>query len=82
MKGISEDFASAFEGMDVSAFTKVEEAGSLFFRPYTRNTPVWEDALQQDGAFLNAWQDPSDPELMAQACDNAQTIIENAIAAE
>jgi len=82
MKGISEDFASAFEGMDVSAFTKVEEEGSLYFRPYTRNTPVWEDALQQDGAFLNAWQDPSDPELMAQACDNAQTIIENAIAAE
>ena len=82
MKGISEDFANAFEGMDVSAFTRIEEEGDLFFRPYTRNTTVWEDALQQNGAFLDAWLDPSNPETMAKACENAQTIIENAIAAE
>ncbi len=82
MKGISEDFANAFEGMDVSAFTKIEENGSLYFRPYTRNTTVWEDAIQQEGAFLDAWLDPSNPDTMAAACDNAQTIIENAIAAE
>ena len=82
MKGVSEDFANAFPGMDVSAFTRAEEEGDLFFRPYTRNTTVWEDALQQAGAFLDPWQNPSDPELMAQACDNAQTIIENAIANE
>lgn len=75
-------FATAFDGMDVSAFTKVEEDGTLFFRPYTRNTTVWEDALQQTGCFLDAWLDPSDPDLMSQACDNAQTIIEDAIAAE
>ena len=82
MKGISEDFANAFPGMDVSAFTKVEEDGSLFFRPYTRNTTVWEDALQQAGGFLDAWQDPSNPDTMAQACENGQAIIENAIAQE
>ncbi len=82
MKGISEDFANAFEGMDVSAFVRAEEEGDLFFRPYTRNTTVWEDALQQNGAFLDAWLNPSDPAVMATACDNAQTIIENAIAAE
>ena len=81
-KGISEDFANAFPGMDVSAFTRIEEEGDLFFRPYTRNTTVWEDALQQAGAFLDPWQDPSDPELMAKACENAQAIIENAIANE
>ena len=82
MEGVSDAFASAFDGMDVSAFTKVEEEGSLYFRPYTRNTTVWEDAIQQAGAFLDAWQDPSDASKMSTACDNAQKIIEDAIAAE
>ena len=82
MEGVSEDFANAFEGMDVSAFTKIEEQGSLFFRPYTRNTTVWEDAIQQAGAFLDAWQNPDDPAAMSTACDNAQKIIEDAIANE
>lgn len=45
MIGVSEDFANAFPGMDVSAFVRAEEEGSLFFRPYTRNTTVWEDAI-------------------------------------
>ena len=82
MQGISEAFASAFEGMDVSAFTRAEEEGKLYFRPYTRNTTVWEDKLKQAGGFLDAWQDPSNPALMETACDNAQKIIEEAIAAE
>jgi multiple sugar transport system substrate-binding protein len=82
MPGISDAFASAFDGMDVSAFTRIEEEGSLYFRPYTRNTTVWEDALQQAGAFLDAWQNPNDEAVMATACDNAQQIIENAIANE
>ena len=73
---------AAFEGMDVSAFVRAEEEGELFFRPYTRKTTVWEDALQQAGAFLDAWQSPDDPAVMAKACDNAQKIIEDAIAAE
>ena len=81
MIGISEDFANAFKGMDVSPFIKAEEF-SLYFRPYTRNTTVWEDAIQQAGAFLDPWQNPSDAALMAKACDNAQKIIEDAIAAE
>ena len=82
MKGVSEEFANAFPGMDVSAFTKAEEDAQLYFRPYTRNTTVWEDALQQAGAFLDPWQNPSDPDLMAQACENGQAIIEEAIANE
>ncbi|MBQ6337442.1 MAG: sugar ABC transporter substrate-binding protein [Ruminococcus sp.] len=81
MTGVSDAFANAFPGMDISPFLKAEEY-SLYFRPYTRNTTVWEDALQQKGAFLDPWQDPSDPALMATACDNAQKIIENAIANE
>lgn len=82
MLGVSEEFANAFPGMDVSAFTRAEEEGDLFFRPYTRNTTVWEDAIQQSGAFLDAWQNPSDPDVMAAACDAAQEIIDNAIAQE
>ena len=82
MLGVSAEFANAFEGMDVSAFTRVEEEGSLYFRPYTRNTTVWEDALQQAGCFLDAWQNPADEAVMATACENAQAIIENAIAEE
>lgn len=82
MKGVSEDFSKAFDGMDVSAFVRAEEEGDLYFRPYTRKTTVWEDALQQAGGFLDAWQNPDDPALMSQACDNAQKIIEDAIAAE
>ncbi|MBQ3418338.1 MAG: sugar ABC transporter substrate-binding protein [Ruminococcus sp.] len=81
MKGVSEAFTSAFEGMDVAPFLEAEDY-SLYFRPYTRNTTVWEDALQQAGAFLDPWQNPEDAALMATACDNAQKIIEDAIAAE
>lgn len=82
MTGVSEAFAGAFGDLDVSAFTRIEEEGNLFFRPYTRNTTVWEDALQQQGGFLDAWQNPDDAATMAQACDNAQQIIEEAIANE
>ncbi len=82
MKDVSDKFTSAFDGMDVSAFVKAEEEGDLYFRPYTRNTTVWEDQLQQAGGFLDAWQNPEDAGLMSTACDNAQKIIEDAIAAE
>ncbi len=81
MEGVSDAFASAFNGMDVSPFLKAEEY-SLYFRPYTRKTTVWEDALQQAGAFLDPWQKPDDAELMSKACDNAEKIIEVAIANE
>ncbi|MDO5475924.1 MAG: sugar ABC transporter substrate-binding protein [Eubacteriales bacterium] len=81
MEGVSEAFGNAFDGMDVSPFIEMENF-KLYFRPYTRNTTVWEDKLQQKGAFLDAWEDPSDPAKMEQACDNAQKIIEECIAAE
>lgn len=81
MTGVSDAFANAFPGMDISPFLEAEDY-SLYFRPYTRNTTVWEDALQQAGAFLDPWQNPEDPALMATACDNAQKIIEDAIANE
>lgn len=82
MVGASDDFVNAFDGMDISPFLRIEEEGTLYFRPYTRNTTVWEDALQQAGCFLDPWQNPDDPDLMASACDAAQKAIEDAIAAE
>lgn len=81
-KGVSGDFANAFDGMDVSPFVRIEEEGVLFFRPYTRKTTIWEEAITQSGCFLDAWQVPEDVEAMANACDNAQKIIEEAIANE
>ncbi len=81
LEGASDAFVNAFDGMDVSPFLEAENY-NLYFRPYTRKTTVWEDALQQQGAFLDAWQNPDDPAVMEAACDNAQKIIEDAIAAE
>lgn len=81
MEGMSEAFGNAFEGMDVSPFIEMEDF-KLYFRPYSRNTTVWEDKIQQAGAFLDAWQNPDDPAVMEKACDNAQKIIDDAIAQE
>ena len=82
MPGVSDAFSGAFPGMDVSAFNKVEEDGELFFRPYSRNSVAWSTPITQTGAFLDAWQNPDDPALMAASCDNAQVIMETAIANE
>jgi multiple sugar transport system substrate-binding protein len=80
--GISDEFANAFEGMDVSAFTKVEEDGTLYARPGTRNSGVWKNPMEQEQGFLPAWQNPSDPALMETACDNVAKLIRDAIANE
>lgn len=80
--GISEAFASAFEGMDVSAFDLIESEGTLYARPGTRNSGVWKNPMEQAEGFLPAWQDPSDPAIMEKACDNVAKLIRDAIAAE
>ena len=80
--GISDEFANAFEGMDVSAFTKVEEDGTLYARPGTRNSGVWKNPMEQEQGFLPAWQNPEDPALMETACDNVAKLIRDAIANE
>lgn len=56
-KGVSDKFANAFEGMDVSAFQKIEDEGTLVFRPYSKYTTRWEDAATQE--LVAAWNDPS-----------------------
>lgn len=80
--GISDEFANAFEGMDVSAFTDVETDGTLFARPGTRNSGVWQTPMKQSGGFLDAWQNPDDPDVMSTACDNVAKMIRDAIANE
>ncbi|MDO4617730.1 MAG: sugar ABC transporter substrate-binding protein [Lachnospiraceae bacterium] len=80
--GISESFATAFEGMDVSAFDTVETEGTLYARPGTRNSGVWKNPMEQEAGFLPAWQNPEDEELMATCCDNVAKLIRDAIAEE
>jgi multiple sugar transport system substrate-binding protein len=80
--GISDAFAGAFDGMDVSAFTKVEEDGTLYARPGTRNSGVWQTPMKQAGGFLDAWQDVENPQAMSDACDRVAKMIRDAIAAE
>ncbi len=80
--GISDAFAGAFEGMDVSAFTDVEEEGSLYIRPATRNSGVWSEPMESTEGFLPAWQNPEDEELMSTCCDNVAVLIRDAIAEE
>ena len=82
MPGISDEFVNAFEGMDVSAFVRVEEDGTLFARPTTRNTGVWQGAVESQGGFLDAWYEPENSQAMADACDRAASIIRESIAAE
>ncbi len=58
--GCSESFANAFEGMDISPFVDIEEQGTLIFRPYSKNTAVWEDDTNL--ALVDAWAAPEKTE--------------------
>ena len=55
--GCSDAFMNAFPGMDIDAFLKMETEGTLVFRPYSKNTSVWEDAATQ--GLVALWNDPS-----------------------
>jgi multiple sugar transport system substrate-binding protein len=62
--------------MDISAFLKVEENGTLIQHPASRYTTRWESLFTE--GFIPAWQDPSS---MEQVCkDMAEQM--NAILAE
>ncbi len=75
-KGISESFPNAFEGMDISAFLKVEENGTLIQHPASRYTTRWESLFTE--GFIPAWKDPS---TMEQVCKDMAGQM-NAILAE
>ena len=75
-KGISDSFPNAFEGMDISAFLKVEENGTLIQHPASRYTTRWESLFTE--GFIPAWQNPSS---MEQVCKDMAAQM-NAILAE
>lgn len=56
-KGVSDSFANAFPGMDISAFLKMESEGTLIFCPYSKYTSRWQEQSRRD--LVSAWQDPS-----------------------
>ena len=78
MKGLHEEFLNAFEGVDVSAFIRIEEEGTLFLKPYSRNTFDWENKIQEE-AFRSAWVMPYEPAVMSAACSDAEWIIKEII---
>lgn len=56
--GDSEPFmTSAFPGMNIDAFLKMETEGKLVFRPYSKYTSRWEDDATRD--LVTIWNDPS-----------------------
>lgn len=75
-KGASDAFPSAFDGMDISAFLKVEENGTLIQHPASRYTTRWEGLFTQ--GLIPAWQNPSS---MEQVCREMAADM-NAILAE
>ena len=75
-KGASDAFPSAFDGMDISAFLKVEENGTLIQHPASRYTTRWEGAFTT--GMIPAWQNPSS---MEQVCKDMAAEM-NAVLAE
>lgn len=57
IEGYSQAWTEAFPGLDVTAFTKVEEEGTLVFRPYTKYTGRWENMFTD--ALIAPWNDPA-----------------------
>ncbi len=65
-KGVSDQFASAYEGMDISAFVDIEEEGTLVFRPYSKSTGTWESRTSD--ALVAAWNAPETMEDVLRKC--------------
>ncbi len=76
-KGASDAFPTAFEGMDISAFLKVEENGTLIQHPASRYTTRWESLFTE--GFIPAWQNPS---TMEQVCRDMAAQMNEILAEE
>ena len=76
-KGASDAFADAFDGMDISAFLKVEENGTLIQHPASRYTTAWEGGFTT--GLVSAWQDPS---TMADVCKEMAAMMNEVLASE
>ena len=76
-KGVSDAFADAFEGMDISPFLEVEENGTLIQHPASRYTTAWEGGFTT--GLVPAWQDPS---KMEDVCREMAVMMNEVLASE
>ena len=76
-KGVSDAFADAFEGMDISPFLEVEENGTLIQHPASRYTTAWEGGFTT--GLVPAWQDPS---RMEEVCREMAVMMNEVLASE
>lgn len=65
-KGVSDEFANAYDGMDISPFIDIEEKGTLVFRPYSKSTGTWESDVSD--ALVEAWNEPDQMESILKKC--------------
>lgn len=56
-KGASDNYANAFEGMNIDAFLKMESEGTLIPRPCSKYTTQWETRMGE--LLVGAWNDTS-----------------------
>ncbi len=76
-KGASDDFITAFEGMDLTPFLSIEDDGTIIQHPYSHYTTRWESAFT-DG-LVAAWQNP---DSMEQVCRDLAAAMNNILADE
>ena len=72
--GASDAFVDAFDQMDVSPFVKVEQEGTLVFRPVSKNTAKWAD--NNADILVDAWTNPANMEAdLKQAAADMNEIL-------
>lgn len=72
--GASDAFVDAFDQMDVSPFVKVEQEGTLVFRPVSKNTAKWAD--NNADLLVDAWTNPANMEAdLKQAAADMNEIL-------
>jgi len=76
-KGCSEAFVTAFDGMDLTPFLKVEEVGTLIQHPASVYTTRWENAFTS--GLISAWQNP---DTMADVCVQLASEMNDILAEE
>ncbi len=65
-KGLSDSFAGAYQGMDITPFVDIEDKGTLVFRPYSKSTGTWESDVSD--ALVEAWNEPEKMETVLKQC--------------
>lgn len=73
-KGLSDSFINAYKGMDISAFVKIEDEGTLVFKPYSKSAGIWEPDVED--ILVSAWTNPETmEEVLAKCAETMNTTI-------